>query len=86
MLIAALVAVALASLPALMFIRNMPRFERACSAADRLAEARGIPVSVLIPARNEEQSIGPALDSILKTTHPQIEEEQPGKVSFSTLC
>ncbi|MFN7735189.1 MAG: glycosyltransferase family 2 protein [Pirellula sp.] len=73
MLIAALLAVGLAALPALMFIRNMPRFERACSEADRMAEARGIPVSVLIPARNEEQSIGPALDSILKTTHPQIE-------------
>jgi len=73
MLIAALVALALASLPAAMFFANLKRFERACSDPERLAAAAGLPVSVLIPARNEESSIGPALESIVQTTHPEWE-------------
>lgn len=73
MLILALIALALAALPAWMTYRNLRWFQPACRDASILESARSEPVSVLIPARNEESSIGGALASILQSTHPELE-------------
>ena len=71
--LAALFALLLSALPVLMFSQNMRRYLPACSDPERLKAASVIPVSVLIPARNEESSIGPALDSILASQHAEFE-------------
>jgi hypothetical protein len=65
----ALVAFALAAVPALMFLRNVQLF-RAPAAGDGGAPP---PISVLIPARNEEHSIGPAVESVLANVAVQLE-------------
>lgn len=66
----ALVVLALATLPALMFARNMPLFHRATQAG---AGAPTLRFSVLIPARNEEAGIEQSLASILANTYPAFE-------------
>lgn len=52
---------------------NLRWFQRACSDPSTLEAARAHAVSVLIPARNEEASIGQALASILRCNHPEFE-------------
>jgi hypothetical protein len=62
-----------ALLPVLMFLKNRTLFVPASRDDQLLANARSLGISVLIPARNEEQSIGPALESILASTQPSFE-------------
>lgn len=65
----ALSLLALAALPALMVIRNLPQFERApTTLVDQLP-----PVSVLIPARDEERGIAAAVNSVLQNTAVPLE-------------
>lgn len=73
MFILALIAVALATLPALMTWRNLKQFQPASMDPSMLEKAKANSVSVLIPARNEEASIGGALKSILQSSHPEFE-------------
>jgi hypothetical protein len=64
-----LIALALAALPAVFFLRNAQLFQ------PPPAIQPGPPprVSVLIPARNEEQSIGPAVESVLESVGVELE-------------
>jgi hypothetical protein len=71
--VAALIALALSALPVLMFAQNLRRYLPACTDPERLRAASATPVSVLVPARNEESSIGPALDSILASQHGALQ-------------
>jgi glycosyltransferase involved in cell wall biosynthesis len=73
MFLAALVVLVLAAIPAGMMLANLQRFDRACREPQGLVQARQTPVSVLIPARNEESSIGGALESLMNSTHPELE-------------
>ncbi len=73
MLILALIALALAALPAMMTWRNLQQFLPASKDRSLLEQARSQPLSVLIPARNEEASIRNALASILQSDHPEFE-------------
>ncbi len=59
----------LAALPVLMVARNLPLFHRA--AASNASDST--PVSVLIPARDEEQGIADAVQSILENGHVELE-------------
>ncbi len=63
----------LSALPAVMMLRNLKCFERAPSGVDIGTAHDPIGVSLLIPARNEAASIGPALDAILLSEHSHIE-------------
>jgi hypothetical protein len=65
----ALIALALAAIPALLFLRNARLFRPPPSIEP------GPPprVSVLIPARNEERSIGPAVESVLANIGIELE-------------
>ncbi|HET6576083.1 MAG TPA: glycosyltransferase family 2 protein, partial [Fimbriiglobus sp.] len=65
----ALIALALAALPALFFLRNAQLF-RPPPAIQPGPPPR---VSVLIPARNEEQSIGPSVESVLESIGVELE-------------
>lgn len=56
-----------------MFLKNATEFLPACSEPELLKKANSQRVSILIPARNEEASIGPALDAILSNGHPYFE-------------
>jgi len=67
------VVFALAALPIAMFLKNLPLFQRACREPEWLEKAKKLPISVLIPARNEGGSIGPALHALLESTHPSFE-------------
>lgn len=67
------IALALAALPLAMFIKNLRDFRPACSDPAILESAKGVSVSVLIPARNEASSIGAALDRLTASTHPSFE-------------
>lgn len=73
MFILALIAFALATLPALMTMRNLKQFQPACKDPLAIDKAKAYGVSVLIPARNEEASISGALQSILQSSHPEFE-------------
>jgi hypothetical protein len=73
MFILALIAFALATLPALMTMRNLKQFQPACKDPLAIDKAKADGVSVLIPARNEEASISGALQSILQSSHPEFE-------------
>jgi hypothetical protein len=84
-------SLALATLPALLFVANLPFYRRLpgrlATSPDERGQARssdlnpGNPgttvagpfLSVLIPARNEEAAIVPALRSILDDPHPRLE-------------
>ncbi|MFM8213791.1 MAG: glycosyltransferase family 2 protein [Pirellula sp.] len=72
LLICILISV-LALLPAAMFIKNLRDFQPACNDPSMLQRASQIPLSVLIPARNEESSITAALDALLASTHGEFE-------------
>jgi hypothetical protein len=69
----ALIALPLAALPAWMTWRNLALFQPACKDPSVLQQAESQAVSVLIPARNEEASIGGAIASILSSSHPEFE-------------
>jgi glycosyltransferase involved in cell wall biosynthesis len=73
MLILAIVCLIFATIPALMVVRNLQEFQPATNDRESLNAAREMPISVLIPARNEATGIGTALNSILKTTHGAVE-------------
>lgn len=60
--------VVLASVPATMFFVNLPVFRRLRAAGGPLP-----PVSVLIPARNEEHSIGDAVRAVLANADLELE-------------
>lgn len=64
------VALAFALLPALLYFRNVTLFRPPPAADTSLSPPR---VSVLIPARNEERSIGPALESVLASRGVELE-------------
>jgi glycosyltransferase involved in cell wall biosynthesis len=63
----------IALLPVVMFLRNSPLFQPPTQQSDLLQSVASQSVSVLIPARNEESSIGPALDAIMRSTHRSLE-------------
>src|SRR5690606_3032193 len=84
-LITLLIAMALlflAGLPALMVCWNLPQFHRAACvgetqgtspATTHTATRSAGSVSVLIPARNEQAGIGPAVSAVLASTHVALE-------------
>jgi len=57
-----------AAIPVLMFLRNVQLFRPPAVGSDTPP-----PVSVLIPARNEEHSIGPAVESVLANVGVELE-------------
>lgn len=59
---------AMALLPAVMIALNLPLFRQ-----PRTASAGCKPVSVIVPARNEEASIGPCLQALLTSTNVELE-------------
>lgn len=73
LLVISCILLALALLPLALFVKNLQDFQRACSDPAILERASQIPVSVLIPARNEESSIGTALDRLIESTHRRFE-------------
>ncbi|MFZ4470528.1 MAG: glycosyltransferase family 2 protein, partial [Pirellula sp.] len=73
LLVISCILLALALLPLALFVKNLQDFQRACSDPSILERASQIPVSVLIPARNEESSIGAALDRLIESTHRRFE-------------
>jgi glycosyltransferase involved in cell wall biosynthesis len=73
MILYALAVLLLALLPVAMFLKNGLVFSRASMDASLLEMASKVRVSVLIPARNEAASIGPALDAILANHHPNFD-------------
>ncbi|QGJ69873.1 Glycosyltransferases involved in cell wall biogenesis [Planctomycetales bacterium 10988] len=65
-----------ASIPTIVFLRNLPHFHPAPSFEDSKStfeEKKQLQVSVLIPARNEETSIGPAVESVLANQAVELE-------------
>ncbi len=60
---------ALATLPLLMVLRNLPQFQRASLASPDPTSS----VSVLIPARNEEAGLALAIESVLANQNVQLE-------------
>ena len=60
-------------LPVGLFLKNQRDFLPPSSDPERLERAKQEPVSVCIPARNEERSIAKSLEALLKSTHPQFE-------------
>lgn len=73
MIISSLLVLFLALLPVLVFLRNNSQFLPAENSQDKLAHATRHGVSVLIPARNEANSIAAAIDSILASNHENFE-------------
>ncbi|HUP78869.1 MAG TPA: glycosyltransferase [Pirellula sp.] len=73
MILYALVVLLIALLPVAMFLKNATEFLPACSEQELLKQASSQRVSILIPARNEESSIGPSLETILSNRHPSFE-------------
>lgn len=71
-LVFALMLFSLAALPTLMVYSNLPRFHRTVDKGDSTRRVDG-GVSVLIPARNEEQGIGAAVCSALATIGVDVE-------------
>lgn len=62
------VALALAALPALLFLRNVKLFRPPAAIDGPLAH-----ISVLIPARNEEQAIGASVEAVLANVGVELE-------------
>ena len=73
MILLSVIVLLIAILPVAMFLKNGPAFSQACSETNRLVSAKLQRVSVLIPARNEAASIGPALEAVLANDHPLFE-------------
>ena len=73
LLLTACLLLAIALLPCAMVARNLQLFQAAPSDPNQLSLARNIPVSVLIPARNEEASIRHSLDALTKSNHATFE-------------
>jgi hypothetical protein len=63
-------AAVLAAVPAVMLLLNLPMLHRPPPAASGFSRKR---ISVLIPARDEEQNIGAALDSVLAQADEGVE-------------
>lgn len=63
-------ALAAAALPLLLFLTNIRLFRRPCLCRDN---PELLPVSVLIPARNEERSIAAAVQSVLASQQVTLE-------------
>ena len=66
----ALISLVAAAIPAALFLVNFPLFRRPCTCKDAPSL---LPVSVLIPARNEELSISAAIQSVLASNCVQLE-------------
>ncbi|MFO0923857.1 MAG: glycosyltransferase family 2 protein [Pirellulales bacterium] len=73
MIFLAVFCLLLSLIPLFMTWENSRRFQKAIRDDHALQEARKIPVSVLIPARNEELSIERALKSLLESQHETLE-------------
>jgi hypothetical protein len=73
MLILSIVIAMIGLLPVALFLKNASLFQPACSDARVLESVQPLGISVLIPARNEEASIGPAIESILNAAHTRWE-------------
>jgi glycosyltransferase involved in cell wall biosynthesis len=69
--VVAIIALALAAIPAVMFLWNTPQVRRLWRAATKYAPAEGI--SVLIPARNEATNIRGALTAVLANRDAKFE-------------
>ena len=67
----ALLLLALAALPAALFVRNLPLYRVAVNEQSTQTELSGI--SVLIPARNEEAGIAETLACILNNSYEHLE-------------
>jgi hypothetical protein len=67
----AAIAFVLAAIPVLLYVRNALLFRRAPTRKQTVGTTE--PVSVLIPARNEEHSIGGALQSVLQSDGVALE-------------
>lgn len=78
MIVYSVLVLLVAALPVLMFLKNSSIFQKACRDAQTLADVQPISISVLIPARNESQSIGEALRCILNSNHGQVSQPQNG--------
>ncbi len=64
----------LALLPLLMVVANLAEFKRAPTTGKEEQQiSTSVQISVLIPARNEERSIGQALESIVKQSGVKTE-------------
>lgn len=70
MLILAIVACLLAALPAGLFLANMQLYRPPPAVADIANDLRKLPISVLIPARNEEAGIERAVKAVLANHQP----------------
>jgi glycosyltransferase involved in cell wall biosynthesis len=70
MLITALVCLVLAAIPAALFVANLKLYQPAPLESQASDEQKLLPISVLIPARNEEVAIVGALQSVLANSHP----------------
>ena len=73
MIIYSVVVLLIALLPVAMFLKNSMEFVPANSDPELLRAARSERISILIPARNESASIGPAIDALLQNDHPGFE-------------
>ena len=69
MILYSVVVLLIALLPVAMFLKNALEFLPASSEPDLLRAAMAERISVLIPARNESASIGPAIEAILLNDH-----------------
>jgi hypothetical protein len=69
LLAVAVLSIALAAWPALLFLRNLLHYRGLPRAAQAGAWAH-LPISVLIPARNEAHTIADALKAVLANRHP----------------
>ena len=63
----------LAALPWVAPFFGMPRLASTSPNLTDVAPEDGVPVSVIIPARNEERSIGPAVESVLASVGVELE-------------
>lgn len=73
MIILAVLCLLLSMIPLAMTWHNLSLFQKATREDQALQEARKIPVSVLIPARNEELSIERALTCLRASQHETME-------------
>jgi len=73
MILYSVVVLLIALLPVAMFLKNAMEFLPSSCEPELLRAAKSERVSILIPARNESSSIGPALEAILQNDHPGFE-------------